>query len=236
MLALLLLLFGVLILPGDGNEGSRAGSCHCKKLISSKSPPTAQELEFFRKQLRTYDDCVYYIRFQMRSRTVCGGAKDPWVLELMRCFNEKECGQAHSGSMTQKQYVPPQSSQVSVSTQRAPLNISTPVQVTSHQPPTTRQSTQPSTSFDRMLTHATGFTSTKSYDLDASADHQMNQKQKKVDSAAGPSVLVPVLSLLAIVFFLFIVLLCLLYKRRQESRQRFADLQPDDAPVTQDLL
>uniref|UniRef100_A0A8C7C1Y0 C-X-C motif chemokine 16 n=1 Tax=Neovison vison TaxID=452646 RepID=A0A8C7C1Y0_NEOVI len=71
--------------PGHGNEGSVIGSCYCHRRISSHSPPKGEVMAHFRKHLRAYDRCNFYIRFQLHSRSVCGGSKDTWVQELVSC-------------------------------------------------------------------------------------------------------------------------------------------------------
>ncbi|XP_060060886.1 C-X-C motif chemokine 16 [Erinaceus europaeus] len=146
---------------------------------------------------------------------------------MMTVSTTSECGRAYSGSMTQQQqHIPPHSTQVSVSPESAPLNISTAAWM--YQPSTPLPSTQLSTfvaetsSLDRKFTRASGFTtSTMSHSLDATADHLKHQEEENLDPVAGPPVLVPVLSLLAIIFILISILLYVLLKKRQKSRQHF---------------
>ncbi|XP_037347862.1 C-X-C motif chemokine 16 [Talpa occidentalis] len=230
---LLLLLLALLTLPGYGNEGSGVGSCPCNSRVPSKSPPTAQKLEHFRKHLEGYLRCVRVVRFQFlfgtrRQRTsVCGGSKDPWVSELINCFERKECGLAYFGNMAHQKRLHPSTAQGPESTERTPLNISTPVQM--YLPPTLQPTLQPSLlaetpSLDKKLTYS-------NETIDSSLETRDSQKQDKVRSA----VLVPVLSLLVITFILTSVLTYVLCKRRQQSLQKYPGLEFDYAHVTPDF-
>ncbi|XP_025861093.2 C-X-C motif chemokine 16 [Vulpes vulpes] len=235
--------------PGDGNEGSVTGSCYCDKAISSGSPPTAELMAHLRKHLRVYQRCNSYVRFQLRMRSVCGGSKDPWVQQLMSCLDLKECGSADSRSLAPQEQLPPLSTQVPEPTERAPLDMGSPAQTylppawRSTYLPTALQSTrQPALpagtlSLDKKLTHTSEIaTSTVGYSLGTGSEAGESQKQqiKRVEPTAGTSAMVPVLSLLGIIFILTGVLLYVLCKRREQSLQHPPDLQLHYTPVASD--
>ncbi|XP_077749106.1 C-X-C motif chemokine 16 [Canis aureus] len=235
--------------PGDGNEGSVTGSCYCDKAISSGSPPTAELMAHLRKHLRVYQRCNSYVRFQLRMRSVCGGSKDPWVQQLMSCLDRKECGSADSRSVAPQEQLPPLSTQVPELTERAPLDMGSPAQTylppawRSTYLPTALQSTrQPvfpagTLSLEKKLTHTSEIaTSTVGHSLRTGSEAGESQKQqiKRVEPTAGTSAMVPVLSLLGIIFILTGVLLYVLCKRREQSLQHPPDLQLHYTPVASD--
>ncbi|KAG8517063.1 C-X-C motif chemokine 16, partial [Galemys pyrenaicus] len=216
---LLLLLLAWLTLPGYGNEGSRAGSCHCDKRFPSHSPPTGKILQYFQQHLEVYLRCFPAVRFQIHfdnppyQRSVCGGSKDQWVLNLMSCFDQRECGLAHFGNMDHQKHLHPTNVQVPESTERAPLNISSPVQM--YLPPTLQPNLLAGTpSLDEKLTYPN---KTINSTVGRRLEVKDEQNQDKVNSAAGTPALLPVLSLLLITFMLTIVLIYVLCKRRQNS-------------------
>ncbi|EPQ17855.1 C-X-C motif chemokine 16 [Myotis brandtii] len=231
-LALRLLLLARLVVPGDGNEGSRAGSCHCDKRFPPGSPP----MERIRKLLKDYDRCGGYVRFQLefqrQSWSVCGGSKDWWVTELTSCFDRSECGHAYSGRVVQQEHSPPPSTQIPESTEGAPAVTDTPAQTYL---PLTLQSTQQPTlpvgtlSLDTKLIHShETTTSSVGHSVQAGPEAGVNQKQldENVGPTAGSRVMVPVLSLLGIVFFLIGALFYVVCKRRsKQSLQYSPDLQ-----------
>ncbi|XP_070251574.1 C-X-C motif chemokine 16 [Myotis yumanensis] len=228
-LALRLLLLAWLAVPGDGNEGSRAGSCYCDRRFFSDSP-TVKDMERFQKLLKAYNRCrPGYVRFQLkyqqRSWSVCGGSNDPWVTELTRCFDRSECGHAYSGRLVQQEHSPPPSTQIPESTEGAPAVTDTPAQTNL---PLTLQSTQQPTlpvgtpSLDKKLiySHETT-TSSVGHSVQAGPEAGVNQKQleENVGPTAGSRVMVPMLSLLGIVFFLIGVLFCVVCNRSKQSLQ-----------------
>ncbi|XP_057571301.1 C-X-C motif chemokine 16 isoform X3 [Hippopotamus amphibius kiboko] len=218
--------------PGDGNEGSIAGSCPCDRRISSGSPPNNLHMERLRKYLKVYQRCSSYVRFQLPLGSVCGGSNDLWVQELMRCFDREQCGRAHTRSMARQGHVPPRSTQVPEPTERILSAMGTPTQTYL---PSTQQPTQQPTSpeeaplLDKKLTHTNATTTyTLDHSLGERPEARGNQKQQEenVGPAAGTSAMVPVLSLLGIVFLLTGALLYVLCKRRRERRlHRPPDLQ-----------
>ncbi|XP_012515394.1 PREDICTED: C-X-C motif chemokine 16 [Propithecus coquereli] len=229
--AVLFLLLELLILPGDGNEGSVTGSCHCDKRISSDSPPTVQCMNHLRKHLKAYHRCPGYIRFQLPSRSVCGGRKDQWVQELMRCLDRKECGRAHLGTLARREHLPPPSTQISEPSEGAPSDMRTPAQTLM---PSTLQSTQHLTlplgslSLGKELPHPNE-TTTPTVGHSLGVGHEAGENQKQLEDNAGPeagiSALVAVPSLLGIIFILTGILVYLLCKRRKQSLYSSPDLQ-----------
>uniref|UniRef100_G1MCE5 C-X-C motif chemokine 16 n=2 Tax=Ailuropoda melanoleuca TaxID=9646 RepID=G1MCE5_AILME len=237
----LFVLLALLPPPGHGNEGSVIGSCYCHTAIRSGSPTTAEFMAHLRKHLRAYDRCNSYIRFQLHSRSVCGGSKDSWVQQLMSCFDRIECGYAKSGSAAPGKHLPPPSTQVPDPTQRAPLDMGSPAQT--YLPPASQSTVQPTLpagapSLDKKLTHANEIAaSTEGHGLGAGPEAGERQKQleEKVGPSAGTSAMVPVLSLLTIIFVLTIVLLYVLCKRRREQAlQHSPDLQLHYTPMASD--
>ncbi|XP_034845301.1 C-X-C motif chemokine 16 isoform X1 [Mirounga leonina] len=224
----------------DGNEGSAIGSCYCHKAIPSGRPPMAEFMAHLRKHLRAYDRCNSYVRFQLQARSVCGGSKDSWVQQLMSCFDRKECGYANSGSAAPQEHLPPPSTQVPEPTQRAPSDTGSPAQT--YPPPASQSTVQPTLpagarSLDKNLTRANEIaTSTEGRSLAAGpeAGERHKQLEEKVGPSAGTSAMVPVLSLLAIIFILTIVLLYVLCKRMAHSLPQSPDLQLPYIPVASD--
>ncbi|XP_045383041.1 C-X-C motif chemokine 16 [Lemur catta] len=231
----------LLILPGDGNEGSVTGSCHCDKRISSDSPPTVQFMNHLRKHLKAYHRCPGFIRFQLLTRSVCGGRKDQWVQELMGCLDHKECGYAHSGTLAHQEHLPPPSTQISEPSEGAPSDMRTPAQMLM---PSTLQSTQHpslppgSLSLDKELPHPNE-TTTPTVGHSLGVAHEAGENQKQLEENAGPesgiSTLIAVPSLLGIIFLLTGILVYVLCKRRKEqSLHSSPDLQPHYIPVAPD--
>ncbi|XP_012373754.2 C-X-C motif chemokine 16 [Dasypus novemcinctus] len=223
----LLLLPALLTLPGDGNEGSVAGSCPCDRLFPLRSPPEANYLRHFRKQLRGYNICSHYIRFQLRSKRVCGYSKEPWVLNLKDCFDRKECGHAHLESQAHRQHLPPPSTQVPEPTEQAPSDMGTFVQT--YLSSTLQSSQQPTLpagvpSLEKVLTFRKEATIPILGHNLASGPEAENPQQRaeNVGPAAGSSAIVPVLSLLVIIFILTGILLYVLYKRRRERSLQYS--------------
>ncbi|XP_077019400.1 C-X-C motif chemokine 16 [Tamandua tetradactyla] len=236
--ALLFLLLARLSLPGDGNQASITGSCPCDKSFSSRSPPTPEYMEHFRKHLRDYQRCPHYIRFQLHSRSVCGHSKDQWVLSLMRCYDKKECGRAYLGSQTHQQHLPPPSTQAHEPTERAPSETGTSVQtfllstLQSSQQPTlpagvpslNKGLTFPNETTIPILHHSLG--------AEPASGENQKQQVENLGPTAGSSAVVPVLSLLAIIFILAGVLLYVLCKRRREQSLQYSpDLQFHYTPM-----
>ncbi|KAB0388817.1 hypothetical protein E2I00_016029 [Balaenoptera physalus] len=207
----------------DGNEGSIAGSCPCDKRIPSHSPPNDQYMGRLRKYLKVYQRCSSYVRFQLPLGSVCGGSSDRWVQELMRCFDREECGRAHARSVAREGHVPPRSTQVPEPTEKTPSATGTPAQ--KYLPSTLQPSQQPTPperapSLDKNLIHPNETTTyTSGHRLEARPGAMGNQKQlgENVGPAAGTSAMVPVLSLLGIVFLLTGALLYMLCKKRREQ-------------------
>lgn len=235
-LALLLLVLAQLTLPGDGNEGSKAGSCSCGKTFFSGSPPGVQAMERFRRHLKVYERCNSFIRFHLPRWTVCGGSKDRWVIELISCLDKKECGPAYYQSAAHQEHLPSPSTQVPASSENAPTVMGIPAQT--YLPPTF-QSTQQSTlpvgvlSLDKNLTHANE-TTTSSVGHSLKAGENQKQMDENVGPTAKTSVIAPVLSLLGIVFVLTVVIVYLLCNKRKPSLQDSPDLQLQYTPVATD--
>ncbi|ELK03770.1 C-X-C motif chemokine 16 [Pteropus alecto] len=229
------LLLAWLTLLGYGNEGSSTGSCYCNK--SYFGTPPVHIIEHLRNHLKVYDRCTSYIRFHLRSRTVCGGSKEQWVIELVSCLDLGECGHDYYRRVVHREHLRPPSTQVPELTKSSPSDVGTPVQ--RYLPPILLQSTQQPTlpagelSLDKKLTH-TNETSTSSVGSSLEAGENQKQMKENMGPTAEISVMVPVLSLLAIVFILIGVLLYVLCKRRKPSLQYPPDLQFHYIPVTPD--
>ncbi|XP_054565047.1 C-X-C motif chemokine 16 isoform X2 [Eptesicus fuscus] len=225
-----------------GNEGSRAGSCYCDRKFLPDSPPTIKAMERFREHLTDHVPCDGFVRFQitspLRSWSVCGGSKDPWVTELKNCFDRRECGHAYSGRVVQQEHSPAPSIQIPKSTEGAPAVTDIPAQT--YLPLTLRSTQQPTLpvgtlSWDKKHIHAhETTTSAVGHSLETGPEAGANQKQleKNGGPTAGIRILMPVLVLLVIVFVLTGVLLYLMCKRRsKQSPQYSPDLQLQYIPV-----
>lgn len=231
-LALFLFLFALLTLPGDGNQGSVAGSCSCDHVIPSGTQIPPPTLNHMRKHLKTFHRCQFFIRFQLQFKSVCGGSQDQWVHELVNCFEHKQCGIGHGQSFHHQKHVPQASTRIPEATEGKPPDTSTAVQFQS-----TQQSTFPSgaPSLNKELTRHWETTILPSgYGLEARPEAEANEKQhkqqKEPGAGAGTQALVPVLSLLAIVFFLVAAMVCVLCNRRV-TRQSSSGLQLYYTPV-----
>ncbi|XP_036922106.1 LOW QUALITY PROTEIN: C-X-C motif chemokine 16 [Sturnira hondurensis] len=240
-LGLLLLLLAVLTLPGSGNEGSSAGSCRCGNTIPSNYRLSDQEVKHLQKHVKYYNQCTSFVRFHLPRRTVCGGSRDPWVIELIRCFEHKECGRAHSGGVAHHKHLPPLNSHVPESTERAPAVIGTSAQT--YLPPTLQSTQQPTRPegvlfLDKKLIHASETTtSSVGHSLEAGPEAGENKKQleENVGPTAGTPAMVPVLSLLAITFILTAAFLYVLCKgKSKKSLQCSPDLQLQYTSVAPD--
>lgn len=237
-IALFLYLLALLTQPGDGNQGSVTGSCYCKKNIPLGTPVPTTSLDYIRPRLQTYDHCTMRIRFWLTtSITVCGDSREQWVLDLVKCLDSKECGNSHGKRLHHQKHLPHASTRIPVATEGTPPATSSPARMQS-----TQQSTFPSgaLSLNKGLTHhseTTALTSgyestalTSGYDPEArpEAEAKKNQQEdkqqeEKPGASAGKAALVPVLSLLAIVFLLTAAMAYMLCSRRRD-RQR-TDLQ-----------
>ncbi|XP_015361470.1 C-X-C motif chemokine 16 [Marmota marmota marmota] len=219
----LLFLLVLLILPGDGNEGSVAGSCPCDERISFNNPIPLQTMNRYRRNLRAYRDCRTHIWFELIRQNVCGSMKDPRVRELMSCFDRGECGYEHWKSRVNQEHLLFPSIPIPEPTELAPPDTSTPTQM--YLPPT-QQSTQqfkfPSgvLPLDKEFTHlkeTTTFTVGYNLGIGFKDGEKQRQKEEMEGTAINKSVMVAVPSLLAIVFVLTGVLLYVLCKRRREQ-------------------
>lgn len=245
---LFLFLLALLTQPGDGNQGSATGSCSCGKTIAPGTLVPPATLTHIRKHLKSYDRCPFLIRFHLKSTSVCGRSQDQWVREVISCFENKECGHGHGKSLPHQEPLPHASTQIPKTTEGPPPDTSTPAQIRS-----THQPTFPSgaLSLNKELTphgETTAVTSgyetttvTSGCDLEARPKAKANKKQQEdkqqkenPESSAGTPGLVPVLSLLVIVFFLTAAMVYMLCNRRRVTQQRSADLQLRYAPVNQD--
>uniref|UniRef100_A0A8C6D4V6 C-X-C motif chemokine 16 n=1 Tax=Moschus moschiferus TaxID=68415 RepID=A0A8C6D4V6_MOSMO len=230
-LLLVLPFVACLTCPGNGNEGSRVGSCPCDHTISSHSAPNEQLMGHLRKYLKAYQRCISYVRFQLPLRNVCGGSSDRWVQELMRCFDSGECGHAQARLVARQGDAPLRSTQLPEPTESAPSDTATTSQT--YLPSTLQRTQQPiplegalSLGSKLIPTHETT-SYTSGHSLGAEPEARENQKQLKenVGPAAWNSAVVPVLSLLAVVFILTGVLLCVVCRRRRkQSLQHPPDL------------
>ncbi|XP_021069314.1 C-X-C motif chemokine 16 [Mus pahari] len=232
--AFFLFLLALLTLPGDGNQGSVAGSCSCDRTIYSGTQIPQGTLDHIRKYLKGFHRCQFFIRFQLQSKSVCGGSQDQWVRELVNCFERKECGTGHGKSFHHQKHLPRASTQTPEATEGTSPDTSTPAHIQS-----TQQSTLPSgaLSLNKELTQHWEMTILPSgYGLEARPEVEANEKQQddkqkeEPGAGAGTPALVPVLSLLAIVFFLIAALVYVLCNRRVK-RQGSAGLQLWYTPV-----
>lgn len=246
-LVLFFFLLNLLARPGDGNQGSVAGSCSCSKRIRSGGRVPPATVDHIRKHLKTYDRCPFFIRFQLPSTSVCGGSQEPWVRELVSCFDSKECGNGHGKSLHHQEHLPHASTRIPVATEGTPPDTSTPATIQS-----TQQSTLPpgTLSLNNELTHhsrSTALTSgyettvlTSGYDPEAGPEAEANKNRSEGSQQEGPprasagiQTAVPVVSLLAIVFLLVAAMVYMLCNRRVR-RQGSADLQLHYTLVNQD--
>lgn len=216
---LLFLLLAWLTPLGYGNEGSSTGSCYCNNTVTDS--PRVRIIEYLQNHLKGYDRCTPYVRFHLPSRrTVCGGSKEQWVIELVNYFNRREYGHDNR-RVVHRKHLPPPSTQVPELTKRSPSDVRTPTQ--RYPLPTLLQSTQQPTlpagrlSLDKKLTHANE-TSTSSVSDSLEAGENQKQMKENMGPTAEISAMVPVLSLLAI-FILTGVLLYVLCKRKKQSLQ-----------------
>lgn len=126
--------------------------------------------------------------------------------------------------MVQQEHSPPPSTQIPESTEGAPAVTDTPAQTYL---PLTLQSTQQPTlpvgtlSLDKKLIHSHE-TTTSSVGHSVEAGPEAGANQKQLEENVGPTAgihaaMVPVLSLLGIVFFLIGVLLYVVCKRSKQS-------------------
>lgn len=216
----LLLWLLLLLQSGYSNQGSHVGSCFCKKIISSNSPPSTQQLETFKRKLDGYQPCSRSIRFQLHSgMTVCGGSNDQWVLHLKGCFDRGECGYTH---------FLPTSKQVPESTEKMFLNNST--HAMTYLSPTL-QSTQQSplaagtTALDNFTQANETMTSMGSQTLGNMLKFLEEEKKRNESSPA----LVIVLSILGI--FLAVLMIFIVWWKRNQSRQNSPGFQIHYIPV-----
>lgn len=224
-----LFLLAQLILPGDGNQGSVAGSCFCDKIISDEQIPP-MVLKGIRNQLKKFNRCPFFIRFQLKFISVCGGSRDQWVRDLVSCFERKECGNDHAKSLHQQKPLPHTTTRIPEPTDGIVPDTSTPAQTQSTQGPPFPSGTQ---LWNKELTHHSETTAlTSGYGLEARPEAKADEKQQeKPGAAAGASALVAVLSLLATVFFLTAVTVYMSCNRRRVTQQSSADLQLYYEPV-----
>ncbi|XP_052051778.1 C-X-C motif chemokine 16 [Apodemus sylvaticus] len=229
LLPVLFQLLALLTLPGEGNQGSVAGSCSCDRTISSGTQIPPGILNHIRKNLKAFHRCPFFIRFQLQSKSVCGGSRDQWVHELVTCFESKECGTGHKKSFHHQKLLPQGSTQIPEATEEIPPDTSTPAQIQS-----TQKSTLPSgtLSLNKELTqHLETTILPLGFSLEARPEAEANEKQQKEPGAgAGTAALVPVLSLLGIVFLLTAAMVYVLCKRRV-TRQSSAGLLLYYTPV-----
>ncbi|XP_075848019.1 C-X-C motif chemokine 16 [Microtus pennsylvanicus] len=229
-----LYLLALLTPPGDGNQGSVTGSCSCEKTIPPEKVVPATSLNYIRQRLQKYDHCPGITRFWLtksgKSLTVCGDSREQWVLDLVKCVDSKECGNGHGKSLHHQEHLPHTNTQIPVATKGTPPATSTPAQMQS-----TQQSTFPSgalslnsetsalTSGYEGTALTSGFDPEARLEAEANKNHQEDKQQEgKPGASAGKAALVPVLSLLAIVFLLTAAMAYVLCRDRQ---RRDADLQ-----------
>ncbi|EHB13566.1 C-X-C motif chemokine 16 [Heterocephalus glaber] len=177
-------------------------------------------MEPLRRHTKAYNHCGVYVRFQLHSRSVCGDRGDQWVLELMSCFDRRECGRAYWENLVHQKHLSSPGTLISRATEAAP-------------PDRTHAQKYPSSSlsFTEKPTLLLGTlslekepislkettTSLSGYSLGVEHEAKENQKQleEKAGATSGTSAVVPVLSLLFIVFFLTGVILYMWCKRKQ---------------------
>lgn len=229
LLLLVLFVFLLALLPGEGNQGSVAGSCSCDRTIRSSDEIPPGSLDHIRKYLKAFHRCPFFIRFQLQSKSVCGGSQDQWVRELVKCFESKECGTGRGKSFHHQKLLPQASTRIPKATEGTPPDTSTPTLIQS-----TQKSTLPSgaLSLSQELTQHWETTIVPSgFGLEARPEAEANEKQQKEPGAgASKAALVPVLSLLGMVFLLTAAMVYVLCKRRV-TRQSSAGLHLYYTPV-----
>lgn len=195
------------------------GSCFCHKVLDS--PPRVKLMESIRKKLKGHTPCGSYVRFQVDSWRVCGGSKEPWVIELTSCFDRKECGHAYSGRMVQQEHSPPHSTPIPESTEGAPAVTDIPAQTYL---PFTLQSTQqptlpvPTLSLDTKLIYSPETTaSSVGHNLETGPEAGANQKQ--LEGNVGPTPGIIIASVLSAIFILTGILYVLCKRRRNQPPQ-----------------
>ncbi|XP_006899223.1 PREDICTED: c-X-C motif chemokine 16 [Elephantulus edwardii] len=234
---LLFLLLATLPVPashsGDASESSATGNCHCDNPISNLR---TEQKEHLRKHLKGYQHCALFVRFQLPSRTVCGSSTQSWVLELMSCFDHKECGHTLLRNRAHQKHLPPPSTRITETTAAEPSDMATSVLTLQFtQQPTLIASTRP---LDKSLVYSKETsTPTVGHSLKAGPEAGENQKQLKENAGllVPKSAIVAVPSLLALVFILIGILLYVLCRKRTaQSRQHCSDLQLQYEPVAPD--
>ncbi|XP_013377586.1 PREDICTED: C-X-C motif chemokine 16 [Chinchilla lanigera] len=224
----LLLLLALVIRSGDGNEGSIAGSCHCDRIIPSNVPAHVQFMEHFRKYGKSYHRCPSYVRFELRSQSVCGGSRDQWVLEVMSCFDRRECGHAYRENQVHQKHSSSHGTLIPRPPEGTPPDRSTPAQKypPSASQPTPKPTLLPGTFFlDKHLTHLNETTTPiVGYSQEAGCRIKGNQKEPKEKAGApgGSSAVVPVLSLLVIVFLFTGIFFYMKCRRREVQSQQYS--------------
>lgn len=180
-------------------------------------------MNIFRQRLKDYNTCDRFVRFQVDSRSVCGGIGDPWVTDLTSCFDQKECGHASSGRVAQREQSPPARIQIPEATEGAPAVTDTPAQTYLS---LTLQSTQQPTlpvrtlALDTKLTRSRETTtSSGGHNLETGPEAGVNQKQLEENVGSTPVIQYIVVSALLTIFLLFGALLYVLCKRRNQSPQ-----------------
>lgn len=234
-LLLVLFVFLLALLPGEGNQGSVAGSCSCDRTIRSGTEIPPGTLDHIRKYLKTFHRCPFFIRFQLQSKSVCGGTQDQWVREVVKCFESKECGTGHGKSFQHQKLLPQASTRIPEATEGTPPDTSTPTLIQSSQ-----KSTLPSgaLSLSQELTQhwettilPSGFGLEARPEAEANDKQQDDKQQKEPGAGAGKAALVPVLSLLGMVFLLTAAMVYVLCKRRGTQRPSSAGLHLYYTPV-----
>lgn len=235
LLLLVLFVFLLALLPGEGNQGSVAGSCSCDRTIRSGTEIPPGTLDHIRKHLKEFHRCPFFIRFQLRSKSVCGGSQDQWVREVVKCFESKECGTGHGKNFHHQKLLPQASTRIPEATEGTPPDTSTPTLIQS-----TQKSTLPSgaLSLNQELTKhwettivPSGFGLEARPEAEANEKQQDDKQQKEPGAGAGKAALVPVLSLLGMVFLLTAAMVYVLCKRRVTQRPSSAGLHLYYTPV-----
>lgn len=160
------------------------------------------------------------VPFSLPTSSLCPLSPDASILA------SPECGHAHFRKVPPQEHLPPPRTLIADPTEEAPSDMGSPGQM--YLPPTLKSTQQPTIParvphfmvlLDKQLTHTSETTtSTASHSLGVGPGVGENQKQLK-ENVAGPSAMVPVLCLLAIVFVLTGALLYVLCKRRRQLLQ-----------------